>query len=224
MTSTHQSPPVPLPEPLPPAAAAQALADAAGAAALAWARPVTQDRHHRAVAQLYAALLDLGIAARGLAAWQLPGTPDGAASPEFARLVNAGAFRFREAHFLLDDVVASGGTGPLPYPDEPGAALCRAARGLIPAWRRPGGSTDYRDTTVRALLTATGLVTAGALGLAAYAPRRTFTGLQSVVASLAEAVAALSAAIGEPAADPAPDDSTSRPLPGSRWPGAGEAS
>jgi hypothetical protein len=202
MTSTHQSPPVPLPEPLPPAAAAQALADAAGAAALAWARPVTQDRHHRAVAQLYAALLDLGIAARGLAAWQLPGTPDGAASPEFARLVNAGAFRFREAHFLLDDVLASDGPGPLPYPDEPGAALCRAARGLIPAWRQPGGSTDYRDTTVRALLTATGLLSAGVLALATWAPPRTAIGLHAALASLAEAVADLSASAWDADDDP----------------------
>jgi len=202
MTSTHQTPPVPLPEPLPPAAAAQALADAAGGAALAWARPLTQSRHHRAVAQLYAALLDLGIAARGLAAWQLPGTPDGAASPEFARLVNAGAFRFREAHFLLDDVLASGGPGPLPYPDEPGAALCRAARGLIPAWRQPGGSTDYRDTTVRALLTATGLLSAGVLALATWGPPRTAIGLHAVLASLAEAVADLSAAAWDAGDDP----------------------
>jgi len=201
MTSTHQTPPVPLPEPLPPAAAAQALADAAGAAALAWARPLTQDRHQQAVAQLHAALLDLGIAARGLAAWQLPGTPDGAASPEFARLVNAGAFRFREAHFLLDDVLASGGPGPLPYPDEPGAALCRAARGLIPAWRQPWGSTE-RDTTVRTLLTATGLLSAGVLALATWAPPRTAIGLHAALASLAEAVGDLSAAAWDADDDP----------------------
>jgi hypothetical protein len=67
-------------------------------------------------------------------------------------------------------------------------------------------------------------VTAGALGLAAYAPRRTFIGLQSVVASLAEAVADLSAAVGEPAADPVCDDSASRPLPATRRPGTGEVS
>ena len=202
MTSTHQTPPVPLPAPRPPAAAAQALADAAGAAAIAWARPLTHGRHQQAVAQLHAALLDLGIAARGLAAWQLPGTPDGAASPEFARLVNAGAFRFREAHFLLDDVLASGGPGPLPYPDEPGAALCRAARGLIPAWRQPGGSTDYRDTTVRALLTATGLLSAGVLALVTWAPPRTAIGLHATLASLAEAVADLSAAAWDADDDP----------------------
>ena len=202
MTSTHQTPPVPLPPPLPPAAAAQALADAAGGAALAWARPLTQSRHHRAVAQPYAALLDLGIAARGLAAWQLPGTPDGAASPEFARLVNAGAFRFREAHFLLDDVLASGGPDPLPYPDEPGAALCRAARGLIPAWRQPGGSTDYRDSTVRALLAATGLLSAGVLALATWAPPRTAIGLHAALASLAEAIGDLSAAAWDADDDP----------------------
>jgi hypothetical protein len=67
-------------------------------------------------------------------------------------------------------------------------------------------------------------VSAAALGLAAHAPRRTFIGLQAALASLAEAIADLSAATEEPAADPAGDDSTSRPLPGSRRPGAGEVS
>jgi hypothetical protein len=45
-------------------------------------------------------------------------------------------------------------------------------------------------------------VSAGALGLSAYAPRRTFMGLQSVVASLAEAVADLSAAAWDADDDP----------------------
>jgi hypothetical protein len=102
--------------------------------------------------------------------------------------------------------------------------LCRAARNVILAWRQPSGSSDYRDATVRAFIAATGLVAAGALGLAAYAPRRTFIGLQSVVASLAEVVADLSAAAGEPAADPVCDDSASRPLPATRRPGTGEVS
>jgi hypothetical protein len=112
-------------------------------------------------------------------------------------------------------VVAFDGLGSLPDPDEPGTALCRTARNVITAWRQPSGSSDHRDATVRAFIAATGLVCAGTLGLAAYAPRRTFIGLQSVVASLAEVVADLSAAVGEPAADPARDDSASRP-------GAGE--
>jgi hypothetical protein len=136
--------------------------------------------------------------------------------------VNAGARRFLGAWNCLDGVLAFEGLGPLPDPDEPGAALCHAARNLIPAWRQPTGSSDYRDATVRAFITATGLVSAATLGLATYAPRRTFIGLQAAVASLAEAIADLSAAIGEPPADPARDDSTSRPLPGSRRPGAGE--
>ena len=45
-----------------------------------------------------------------------------------------------------------------------------------------------------------------------------------MIASLAEVVAALSAAVGEPPADPARDDSASRPLPAARQPGTGEVS
>ena len=116
--------------------------------------------------------------------------------------MTAGARRFLDACICLDGVLAFEGLGPLPDPDEPGAALCHAARNVIPAWRQPSGSSDYRDATVRAFITATGLVSAGALGLATYAPRRTSIDLQAALASLAEVVADLSAAIGEPAADP----------------------
>jgi hypothetical protein len=222
MTSTRQPPP--LPQPPPPAAAAQALADAAGAAARAWARPLHPNRHQRAVSQLYSTLRDLGIAARGLATWQVPEAPEGPATREFARHVTSGARWYLGACICLDGVLAFEALGPVPDPDEPGAALCRAARNVILAWRRPSGSSDYRDATVRAFIAATGLVAAGALGLAAYAPRRTFIGLQSVVASLAEVVADLSAAAGEPAADPVCDDSAGRPLPAARRPGTGEVS
>jgi hypothetical protein len=219
MTSTQ---PIPsLPQPQPPAAAAGALADAAGAAARAWARPLNPALHQRAVSQLYSTLRDLGIAARGLAAWQVPATPEGPVPREFARHVTSGARWYLGASICLDGVLAFEALGPVPDPDEPGAALCRAARNVILAWRRPSGSSDYRDATVRAFIAATGLVSAGALGLAAYAPRRTFIGLQAVVASLAEVVADLSAAIGEPVADPAGGDIVSRQLPDSRGPGGG---
>jgi hypothetical protein len=220
MTSTHPIPP--LPQPDPPAAAAQALADAAGAAARTWAQPLSPDRHQRAVSQLYSTLRDLGIAARGLAAWQVLGTPGEPVPHEFARHVTSGSRWYLGAGICLEDTLAFEGLGPLPDPDEPGTALCRAARNVILAWRRPSGSSDDRGATVRALIAATGLVSAGALGLSAYAPRRTFIGLQAVVASLAEVVADLSAAIGEPAADPARSDIVSRPLPGSLGPGDGE--
>jgi len=212
-----------MPQPQPPAAAAQAVADAAGAAARAWARPLPPARHQRAVSQLYSALRDLGIAARGLAAWQVLGTPEGPVPRDFARHVTSGAHWYLGACICLDGVLAFEGLGPLPDPDEPGAALCRAARNVILAWRQPEGSSDDRDATVRAFITATGLVSAGALGLSAYAPRRTFIGLQAVIASLAEVVADLSAAAGEPPADTGCDDSTSRPLPATRQPGTGEA-
>jgi hypothetical protein len=222
VTSTRPIPP--MPQPQPPAAAAQAVADAAGAAARAWTRPLPPTRHQHAVSQLYSTMRDLGIAARGLAAWQVPGTPEGPEAREFTRHVNSGSRWYLGACICLDDVLAFEGLGPLPDPDEPGAALCRAARNVILAWRQPEGSSDDRDATVRAFITATGLVSAGALGLSAYAPRRTFIGLQAVIASLAEVVADLSAAAGEPPADPGCDDSTSRTLPATRQPGTGEVS
>lgn len=191
-----------LPQPQPPAAAGQGFADAAGAAAFAWARPVSPGRHQRAASQVYAVLLDLGIAARSLATWKVLGTAAGPVPQEFARHVNAAAFRFREARSRLDDVPAFDGPGPLPYPDEPGAALCRAARHLIPAWRQPAGSSDYRDATVRALITATGLLSAGVLALATWAPPRTAAGLHAALACLTEAVTELSAAVKTPATAP----------------------
>ena len=220
MTGTLPIPP--LPQPRPPAAAAQALADAAGAAARVWAQPQPRGVHQRAVSQLYSTLRDLGIAARGLADWQVPGRPEGPVAREFTRHVTSGSRWYLGACTCLDDVLAFEGLGPLPDPDEPGAALCRAARDVILAWRQPSGSSDYRDATVRAFIAATGLVSAGALGLSAYAPRRTFIGLQAVVASLAEVVATLSAAVGEPPAGPDCDESASRPLPAARRPGTEE--
>lgn len=208
MTSTRPFPP--LPQPQTPGAAAQAVADAAGAAACAWARPLTPDRHQRAVSQLYSTLRDLGIAARGLAGWQVPDPPESPARQEFIRHVTSSARWYLSACTCLDGHLAFGGLGALPDPDEPGAALCHAARNVITAWRQPAGSSDYRDATVRAFIAGTGLVSAGAVGLTAYAPRRTFLGLQSVGACLAEAVADLSAAIGEPDAPSVDDGSVGR--------------
>lgn len=222
MTSTRPAPS--LPQPQPPAVAVQEVADAAGAAACAWARPLDSARHQRAISQLYSTLRDLGIAARGLATWQVLGTPEAPEPQEFTKRVNSGARWYLAACICLDGVMAFEGLGPLPDPDEPGAALCRAARNAIPAWRQPTGSSDHRDATVRAFIAATGLLSAGALGLAAYAPRRTFIDLQSVVATLAEALTELSAATGDPSDDSARDGSASRPRPSSRQPGTGEFS
>jgi hypothetical protein len=222
MTSTRPVPP--LPQPQQPAAAARALADAAQAAARAWAQPLDPARHQRAVSQLYSALRDLGIAARGLAAWQAPGTPPGQASREFARHVTAGARRLLDAWNCLDGVLAFEGLSPLPDPGEPGAALCHAARNVIPAWRQPTGTSADRDTTIRHVITATDYVSAATLGLATYAPRRTAINLQAALASLAGATADLSAAAEETAAGPARDNGTGRPLPGNRRPDAREVS
>ncbi len=222
MTSTHPVPP--LPQPQRPAAAAQALAGAAQAAARAWTRPLEPARHKRAVSQLHSALRDLGIAARGLATWEADGMPPEPVSREFARHVAAGARRLLDAWNCLDGMLTFEGLGPLPEPGEPGAALCHAARNLIPAWRQPSGSSADRDATIRHFITATGFVSAATLGLATYAPRRRAIDLQAALASLAEAAADLSAAIEEPAADPARDDGTGQSLPGNRWPDAGVVS
>ena len=97
--------------------------------------------------------------------------PSGLVPREFARHVTAGARRLFDAWNCLDGVQAFEGFGPLPDPDEPGAALCHAARNVIPAWRQPSGTSADRDATIRRFITATGFVSAATLGLATYAPR-----------------------------------------------------
>lgn len=217
MTRTRPVPPLPQPEQ--PAAAAQTLAAAAQAAADVWAQPLDSAQHKRAVSQLYSTLRDLGIAARSLAAWQALGMRPGSESPEFARQVTAGARRILDACNCLDGVLAFEGLGPLPYPDEPGAALCHAARNAISAWRQPSGTSADRDTTIWHVIAATRSVSASALNLAVGAPRHHAIGLQTAFASLAEAISDLSATIEETAAR---DDGVPRPLLGNHRPGTGE--
>ena len=106
----------------------------------------------------------------------------------------------------LDGVLAAEGISSLPDPDEPGAALCQAARNAILAWRQPSGTSADRDTTVKRFITATGFLSSATLGLATYAPRRRAIDLQVVGASLAEVIAYLTAAIQVPAENAAPGD------------------
>jgi hypothetical protein len=160
-------------------------------------------RHSRAVSQLYSVLRDLGIATRGLADWQPADAPPGAASAEFARHVTSGARWLLSAWISLEGVLASEGLGPLHDPDEPGAALCHAARNIIPAWRQPAGTGAERDATIRRLITATGFLSAATLGLATWAPLHAVD-LQSVGASLAEVTADLAAAVDETGSDAMP--------------------
>ena len=224
MTSPHPVPP--LPQPQQPVQAARALAEAAHAAAGAWAQPLDPHRHGRSVSQLYSALRDTGIAVRGLAAWQPDGAPSGAAPAEFARHVTSAAGWLLTAWNGLEGVLAAEGFGPLPDPDEPGAALCRAARGALRAWRQPDGTVADRDAAVRQLITATGFLSAGALGLAAYAPPHRAADLQAVCAGLAEVAADLAAAVHESADGAAPGQHYAGPEPGPeaepRQPGARE--
>jgi len=194
MTSPQPAPP--LPPPPHPAQAARALAETALAAAGAWAQPLDSTRHSRAVSQLYSVLRDLGIATRGLAEWRPADAPPGTASAEFARHVTSGARWLLSAWISLEGVLASEGLGPMPDPDEPGAALCHAARSTIPTWRQPAGTGAERDATIRRLITATGFLSAATLGLATWAPCDAVD-LQSVGASLAEVTADLTAAVQE---------------------------
>ncbi len=214
MTSSQSAPP--LPSPQQPAQAARALAEAALAAAGAWAQPLDSTRHSRAVSQLYSALRDVGIATRGLARWQPADAPPGTASAEFARHVTSGARWLLSTLHNLDGVLAFEGLGPLPDPDEPGTALCHAARSTILAWRQPSGSSFDRDTAIRRLITATGFLSAATVSLATYAPRRRAIDLQAVGTSLADATADLTAAIEVTGSDdtPGPEQEPARRQPG----------
>ena len=203
---TPRPPAPPLPKPQHPALAAKALAEAAYAAAHAWAQPLEPDRHNRAISQLYSALRDLGIAARGLARYQTAGAAPEPAPPDFSRHVTASARWLLSACESLDGVLAAESTSWPPDPDEPGAALCQAARTAILAWRQPSGTSADRDITVKRFITATGFLSSATLGLATYAPRRRAIDLQVAGASLAEVIAYLTAAIQAPAENAAPGD------------------
>ena len=223
MTSKPSAPP--LPKPQHPAVAARVVADAAHVAAYAWARPLEPARHGRAVSQLYSVLRDLGIATRGLARYQITDMPADPVSPDFPRHVDASARWLLNTCESLDGVLAAEGLGSLPDPDEPGAALCRAARNAILAWRQPSGTSTDRDITVKRFITATGFLSAATLGLATYAPRRRVIDLHAVCAGLAEVTAYLIAAIQAPAEDASPGNGTEParpPAAGSELPPGGE--
>jgi hypothetical protein len=110
--------------------------------------------------------------------------------------------------WCLEGVLAFEGLGQLPDPDEPGAALCHAARRTILAWRQPSGSSFDRDTAIRRLITATGFLSTATVSLATYAPRHRAIDLQAVNASLAEVTADLTAAIQETDSDAMPGTGT----------------
>jgi len=198
----------PLPKPQHPAVAARAVSDAAHIAAYIWARPLDPARHGRAISQLYSTLRDLGIAARGLARYQMTDRPADPVSRDFPQYVDASARWLLNTCETLDGVLAAEATGPLPDPDEPGAILCQAARNAILAWRQPSGTSTDRDITIKRFITATGFLSAATLGLAAYAPRRRAIDLQAVCAGLAEVTADLTTAIQTSAEDASPGRGT----------------
>jgi hypothetical protein len=216
MTSPQPIPP--LPPPPQPAHAAQSLASAALAAAGTWAQPLDPDGHSRAVSQLYSAVRDLGIATRGLAKWvPADGSPE-TVSAEFALHVTAGARWLLSAWNCLEEVLAFERAGKLPDPDEPGAALCHAARLTILAWRQPSGSRLDRETVINRLMTAIGILSDATASLADCALRHRAIDLLAVGVCLAEANASLAAAILEPGDGPTagPGQVAVRHQPG--WP------
>jgi hypothetical protein len=200
MTCPHLAPP--LPRPARPAQAAKALAEAAHAAAVSWAQPLDPDRHRRAISQLYSTARDLGIATRGLAAWQPTDSAPEATPAGFAGHLSSSAELLTSAWTRFHDVLAFEGAGGLPDPDEPGTTLCRTARVAILAWRQPSGSSHDRDVTLRQLIAAAGSLSATIASLAAYAPRHLAIGLQAAGTDLTGAITNLTAAIEETGCDP----------------------
>ena len=201
MTGGSAAPP--LRPPPHPAAAARAVSEAARAAADAWAQPMETAQFNRALSQLYSVLRDLGIATRGLARYQTTGYPADPAPLGFPRHVQAGAQQLLDTWQSLDGVLAAEGFGPVPDPDEPGAALCQAARTAITAWRQPAGTSADRDTTMERLIAALGFLATAARNLAACAPRQRTIELLAVDAGLAEAAACLRKAVQAAADDAA---------------------
>ena len=193
----------PLPPPPHPAATARVLSETARATADAWAQPMDTAQFNRALSQLYSVLRDLGIATRGLARYQTTGYPADPAPLGFPRHVHAGAQHLLDTWQSLDGVLTAEGFGPVPDPDEPGAALRQAARTAITAWRQPAGTSADRDTTMERLVAALGFLAAAAKNLAAYAPRQRTIELLMVGTGLAEATACLRRAIQARADDAA---------------------
>jgi hypothetical protein len=202
-TTMNAARPAPqLPPPPHPVAAARAVTEAAQETAKACARMLPPAAHGRAVSQIHSALRDIGIASYGLAGYQATDNPPNTAVSEFQRHTACGSRWLFSAHECLDSVLAAEGIPPSGDPDDPGAALCQAARRVILAWRHPQGSTADRDETVRQLIIATGFLSAAITALAAYAPRQLTLDLQTAGNHLAEATSALSAA-AQPLDDPA---------------------
>lgn len=190
MTGTHPAPP--LPPPQQPAEAARQLAAAAHATATAWTQPQEPSGRRRAISQLRSALRDIGIATRSLAR-DNPGT----ATPR-SRMTCPG-YAATAAMWLLTACDSLHGTADadpsqLPDLDDPGTALCLAARAAIRAWRAPSGThaADY-DATVRQVIVATGWLTTATLGLTAYGPLSHASSLQAAGASIGRATYCLTA-------------------------------
>jgi hypothetical protein len=167
---------------------------------------LTPDTHSRAVSQLHSVLRDLGIATRALAAYKEDSPAPGPVSLDLAVHASDGARLLLDAWQRLDGVLAAEAIPPSGDPDDPGSALCQAARDAILAWRRPSGTAADRDDTLRCLVTATRLIGDAIAGLAACASRQLAKSLQDAAARLGAATACLAAAI-QPDEDKVPPGS-----------------
>ena len=212
MTTGRGAPPLPPPES--PAAAARAVSDAARTAAHTWAQPMDPEQHNQALGQLQSVLRDLGIATRGLLRYQTTGHPSNPAAPDFSWLLATSAQLLLEASERLDGVLAAEEFRGLPYPDEPGAMLCQAARKAITAWREPAGTSAERDAAVEGLITGIGYLGAAARNLTTWAPRQRTIDLRAIGASLTGVTTCLSRAIAPPPAVERLDTTSSNPSDG----------
>ena len=213
MTSGRGAPP-PLPPPEPPAAAARAISDASRTVADAWAQPMDPEEHNQALGQLHSVLRDLGIATRGLLRYRTTGHLSDPAAQDFSWLLAMSAQLLLEASERLDGVLAAEGPRGLPYPDQPGAMLCQAARKAITAWREPAGTSAERDATIEGLITGIGYLGAATRNLMTWAPRQRTIDLRAIGASLTGVTTCLSRAVVPPPAAERPDSASSDPSVG----------
>jgi len=124
---------------------------------------------------------------------------------EFGRNVEIGSRRLLDAWECLDSVLAAEGIPVSDDPDELGAALCRAARDAILAWRQPTGTLADRDDTVQQLIAGIQVLADAISALASYAPRQKTVDLQRAGSQLMMAISALAAAV-QPREDSAARD------------------
>lgn len=211
---TNRPPAPPLPSPESPMEAAWTLSQAAQAAACAWMQPLDPGGRKRAIRQIRSVLRDLGIATRGLARFQVTsgGHPDRSPGDSaFGRQLAEASSSLLKASQRLDDFPATASTGYLPSDDEPGAALCQAARSVFPAWRQPSGTATCRNEAVRLLMTTIADLALAARAVADSAQQPIADSMHAVHSHLRDVNDCLSEALCAEGARPHADTPPGRP-------------